>query len=254
MRTNEETAQAVFAARATHYVTSAAHADPETLARMVEAARPHAGWRALDVATGTGHTAFAFAPRVAAIIGTDLTAEMLRHARVERDRLGLWNVAFAQADAHALPFADGSFDLAMSRRAPHHFSDIHRAIAEFRRVLRRGRRLVIDDRSVPEDDFVDRCMNELDTCHDRSHVRQYRPSEWRAMLERGGFRLNSEDLYTKHRPLDSLTKDVCAEDLRAIERVLGGLTEAEAHALRYEIVDGVPHINHWYVLIVAEAA
>lgn len=253
MSTPEKTAQAVFGARAAHYVTSAAHADAETLARMVEAARPGPGWRALDVATGTGHTAFAFAPRVAAVIATDLTAAMLRHARAERDRLGLGNVSFARADVHALPFADGTFDLAASRRAPHHFSDIARAIGEMRRVLRRGGRLVIDDRGVPEDDFVDRCMNELDTYHDRSHVRQYRPNEWRAMLERGGFRVGPIELYTKHRPLDSLTKDVSAEDVRAIERVLGGLTEAEARTLRYEVVNGVPHINHWYVLIVAEA-
>lgn len=258
MESVERTAQAVFSARAAHYVTSAAHADAEVLNRMVALAAPRPEWRVLDVATGTGHTAFAFAPRVRCVAATDLTFAMLREARTLSARVHgqdahATEVRFFQADVHFVPFADGAFDCVTSRRAPHHFSDIGRALREMRRVVRAGGTLVIDDRSVPEDDFVDTAMNALDTYHDWSHVRQYRPSEWRRMLDEAGFEVTHSELYTKHRPLTSLTKDVCAEDVAAIEAMLGALATREREKLGYETVDGEPHITHWYLMIAAIA-
>ncbi len=255
----ERTAQAVFSARAAHYVTSAAHADAEVLGRMVALAEPTPEWRVLDIATGTGHTAFAFAPHVRCVAATDLTFAMLREARdaVQAGSLryeGGAGVCFFQADVHGLPFAEGAFDCVTSRRAPHHFSDISRALREMRRVVRAGGTLVIDDRSVPEDDFVDTAMNRLDAYHDRSHVRQYRPGEWRRMLDEVGFEVTNSELYTKHRPLTSFTKDVCAEDVAAIEAMLGGLATREREKLGYETVNGEPHSTHWYVMIAATAA
>ena len=49
----------IFGARAATYTTSASHTDPEVLAWVVRCAKPEAHWTALDVATGSGHTAFA---------------------------------------------------------------------------------------------------------------------------------------------------------------------------------------------------
>ena len=54
----------VFSSRASFYTTSKVHDDVETLTWLVEAAAPSATDMALDVATGTGHTALALAPRV----------------------------------------------------------------------------------------------------------------------------------------------------------------------------------------------
>jgi ubiquinone/menaquinone biosynthesis C-methylase UbiE len=173
----------VFGKRAATYTTSVSHTDPEVLAWVVRCARPQSPWSALDVATGSGHTAFAIAPHVASVIGVDLTPEMLAEAERLKAQKGLANVSFQIADAHSLPFAAESFDLVISRRAPHHFADIGRALAEMFRVLKSGGSLVIDDRSVPEDDEVEAIMYRLDTLHDESQVREYRPSEWRAMLE-----------------------------------------------------------------------
>lgn len=76
----EDRARAVFSARADLYIASASHVDPQVLGWLVEMAQPQPGWRMLDVATGTGHTAFAFAPYVAEIIGIDLTPRMLIEA------------------------------------------------------------------------------------------------------------------------------------------------------------------------------
>ena len=251
MKPIEESAKKIFGERAQSYTTSAAHADEQVLARIVELARPQLDWRALDIATGTGHTALAVAPYVASVIGFDLTPEMLAEADKLRAARGVSNVTFREGDVHTLPFLNASFDLVTSRRAPHHFSNIKLALSEMKRVLRPGGRLLIDDRSVPEDDFVDACMNDLDRYHDESHVRQYRPSEWQTMLKEAGFALDLAEVYTKHRPLTSLTKDVCEENIRKIHARLATLTEQQRQALNLADVNGELYINHWYVLLAA---
>ena len=78
MQSPEDKAQRVFGDRAAFYTTSPAHTDPQVLARVVELARPQPDWVGLDIATGSGHTAFALAPQVKSMIGVDITAEMLR--------------------------------------------------------------------------------------------------------------------------------------------------------------------------------
>ncbi|MBU0494417.1 MAG: class I SAM-dependent methyltransferase [Chloroflexi bacterium] len=183
MKTPEQTARQIFGARADKYTTSAAHTDPWVLGRVVELSAPELDWAVLDLGTGTGHTVFAIAPHVAHVTGLDLTPEMLAEAVKLQAAKSIANASWLIADVHRLPCDDAAFQLVICRRAAHHFSDIRQSLREMRRVLRPGGRLVIDDRSVPEDDFVDACMNQLDHYHDESHVRQYRPAEWRQMLE-----------------------------------------------------------------------
>ena len=251
MDKTERDARRIFGQRAAFYSTSPAHTDTQVLNRVVFLASPQRHWKALDIATGSGHTAFVLAPSVRLVVGTDLTPEMLAEARRLRDDRKLGNVAFSLADVHDLPCSSGAFHLITCRRAAHHFSRIRHALSEMSRVLCPGARMVIDDRSVPEDDFVDRCMNELDRYHDESHVRQYRPSEWRGMLETQGFTVEAVETYVKHRPLSALTDGVSPENIRRIGAVLDGLAPAQREALRLEDVDGEPHLNHWYVLIAA---
>ncbi|HRU04815.1 MAG TPA: methyltransferase domain-containing protein, partial [Candidatus Brocadiia bacterium] len=158
---HEDKVRSVFGRRAAIYTTSAAHTDREVLDWLVRRACPRPEWRALDVATGAGHTAFALAPHLASVIGVDITPQMLEEAGTLGGQKGLGNVSFHLADVHRLPFADASFDLVTCRRAPHHFSDIGQALTEMKRVLKPGGRLVIDDRAAPEDDEADEIMNRL---------------------------------------------------------------------------------------------
>lgn len=253
MATPEELARQTFGQRASFYTTSAVHSDPEVLKRVVELSGAAAHWRALDVGTGTGHTALALAPHVKSVVAADLTPEMLDEGRKLAAAKKLANVTFQIADAHALPFPDGSFELVTCRRAAHHFSKIDTALAEMKRVLVPGGRLVIDDRSVAEDDFIDRAMNLLDTYHDPSHIREYRPSEWAALLTRHGFAVDAVQPYELHRPLTSLTRDVCAEDVAKIHAFLAGLKPEERAKLKNTDVNGEPYINHWFVMVAATA-
>jgi len=93
--------QEQFGATATHYLTSEPHAKGKSLERLVEVVKPQAAWRMVDVATGAGHTAYAFAPHVARVWATDITEEMLALVRNEVQARKLANVRVAYAKAES---------------------------------------------------------------------------------------------------------------------------------------------------------
>jgi ubiquinone/menaquinone biosynthesis C-methylase UbiE len=109
----------------------------ETLA---EAADVRAGERVLDVAAGNGNATLAAARRFADVTSSDYVPALLekggRRARAE----GL-DVHFEHADAEALPFADGSFDVVLSTFGVMFAPDHMRAANEMLRVLRAGGRI-----------------------------------------------------------------------------------------------------------------
>src|SRR3989338_7522590 len=127
-----------FGVHAQNYVSSADHARSDSLERVVDLLQPQPHWRALDVATGGGHTALALASRVQSVLATDLTPEILAAAEKFVRGQGITNVDFREADATLLPCADSEFDLVTCRVAPHHFPDCAAFVREMARVLRPG--------------------------------------------------------------------------------------------------------------------
>lgn len=107
----------------------------------VEMARLRPGKRVLDLAGGTGDIAALAARHVGAtgrVVLADINATMLAAGR---DRLldhGQANVQFAQADAAALPFADGAFDAVLVGFGVRNFTDQAGALREIARVLAPG--------------------------------------------------------------------------------------------------------------------
>ena len=89
----------------------------------------------LDVGTGTGRAALTLSAAGARVTGVDASSEMLRVAR-ERASVERLNVTFAPADAHALPFPDRSFDVAVSLRVLMHTPDWRLCVRELCRVAR----------------------------------------------------------------------------------------------------------------------
>ena len=246
----ERQAKQVFGERAAYYTTSPIHADQALLAHLVGLARLAPSDRVLDVATGTGHTALAFAPHVREVVGCDLTPEMLAEAEKLRAARGVMNLTLTTCSALDLPFADGEFDVVTCRRAAHHFSDVRRALREMRRVLKPGGRLIVDDRSVPEDDFVDATMNRLDLLHDESHVREYRPSEWAALLAETGYEVEVIEPYIRHRALTSLTASVAPERVAEIHAIVAALTPEQRAAFFNDTATTEIYTDHWFVTAV----
>lgn len=120
----------------------------------VEAADLPAAGRLLDIAAGTGDIAFEALKRSpgAQVVGADFALGMMRVGR-GRAPYGR-RVAWAGADALTLPFADESFDAVASGYLMRNVVDIGRALAEQRRVLKAGGRIVILDTSPPPDNML----------------------------------------------------------------------------------------------------
>jgi len=169
MDDSQKLIQQQFGAHADQYATSQVHAKGESLARLRDLTRPKRDWRVLDVSTGAGHTALAFAPRVAHVIASDLTPEMLATAQRLAAELGIANIEFKPADAQALPFEDNTFDLVTNRLALHHYADAHKAVAEMARVCKPGGIVALTDNVVPPDKQTAGYINHFEKLRDPSH-------------------------------------------------------------------------------------
>lgn len=101
--------------------------------RAVEAAR---GTPILDVPVGTAY----FTRRVAAlhpglVVGADIAAGMVRESADAARREGLPNLRLVQADAHMLPFPDGTFEAILCTNGLQVMPGLRRAVRELARVL-----------------------------------------------------------------------------------------------------------------------
>ena len=107
---------------------------------LCEAIDLHAGSRVIDVAAGNGNASLAAARRFARVTSTDYVAALLDRGR-ERAQAERLAIDFQEADAEALPFSDGSFDVALSTFGVMFAPDQERAAAELVRVVRPGGRI-----------------------------------------------------------------------------------------------------------------
>lgn len=215
------------------YATSEVHAKGKSLARIVELSDPQPNWRALDIATGAGHMAAAFAPHVAHVVASDITDEMLAEAVKLATQKGLSNVSTARAEAGALPFDDSTFDLVCCRLAAHHFPDIDRFVGEVHRVLRPGGRFALVDNVAPDKAHLpDATPAEIETAiadynafeklRDPSHGFAPPPQTWIDALERHGLTLVAREQFGKELDFESwVTRMRCAPATVAeLERLL----------------------------------
>jgi ubiquinone/menaquinone biosynthesis C-methylase UbiE len=107
---------------------------------LAEAVDLRAGERVLDVAAGNGNATLAAARRFADVTSTDYVPALLDKGRQRAEAEGL-QVRFLPADAEALPFADGSFDVVLSTFGAMFTPDHERPAREMLRVLRDGGRI-----------------------------------------------------------------------------------------------------------------
>jgi ubiquinone/menaquinone biosynthesis C-methylase UbiE len=130
--------------------------------------RLRAGQRVLDIASGAGYGTGMLSRHGCHVVGGDYDAATVAAAR------DYWNYDdFVSADAMALPFASESFDAVVSFETIEHVPDAAAFLAEMTRVLRPGGTFIC---STPNIAYSD---------HPPYHLKEYRPEEFFALLERG---------------------------------------------------------------------
>jgi SAM-dependent methyltransferase len=166
MRDDAETD--VWSERAQAYRDSPAHREGPDLDLIVEWS--NGARTALDVGTGGGHVARRLREAGLQVVTTDAAPGMQPDV-VSR--------------SEELPFADGSFDLVVSRLAAHHFEDVAAALGEMARVT--GRTVIVVDNTFGGD-----ALEQAERMRDPSHVRCYSVDEWRELFEGAGLSLAEE--------------------------------------------------------------
>ena len=155
----------VWDERAEAYRVSAEHREGPDLDLLVEWAE---GARtALDVATGGGHVARRLREAGLEVVTSDAATGMTPDVVCR---------------AEDLPFADGSFDVVVSRLGAHHFEDVAAAVREMARVAS-DRVLVVDNVYAGE------AWEAADRIRDPSHVRKLGEGEWRQVFEDANLRV-----------------------------------------------------------------
>jgi SAM-dependent methyltransferase len=152
----------VWSERAEVYRQSPAHSAGPDLDLVVEWAQGYA--TAIDVATGGGHVTRRLREAGLQVVSCDPSPGM------EPDV-----ICFAED----LPFADESFDLAVTRVAAHHFADVAQATSELARVASK-RAVVVDNLDMGP------AVEEAERIRDPSHVRNYSEAEWREFFTAAG--------------------------------------------------------------------
>ena len=213
-RESNSLVRARFGKYAKGYVTSQSHAGGYDLDRLVEIASPQAGWLVLDIATGGGHTALKFAPRVHQLIATDITPKMLSSAEKFIQAQGVTNITYQLADAEALPFEDHSFDLVTCRIAPHHFLDCARFVREGARVVKPGGILLVQDHVLPEDEPAARYIDSFERLRDPSHNRAFSQVVWKSMFVQAGLAVfHVQEITKRHQLLPWAERQGCTPEV-----------------------------------------
>jgi ubiquinone/menaquinone biosynthesis C-methylase UbiE len=160
-----------FTRQATPFSTANTITDANALRMIVEAAAPGPGDTVLDVACGGGIIVCAFAPEVKHATGIDMTPAMLDRARALAAEKGVANVSWDQGDVGSLPYADGTFDIVVTRFSMHHFLDPISVLREMLRVCAPGGRVVVVDMYASDEPAKAAEWNRLEKLRDTSHVR-----------------------------------------------------------------------------------
>jgi ubiquinone/menaquinone biosynthesis C-methylase UbiE len=187
--THLEAIRRQFRRQAEAYVAVPVVTDPEFLSYIVSISGVGKQHQVLDVASGPGFVAMAFAPHCDRVIGIDATDRFVERANNEAAARRLANASFVLGDVTQMAFPDASFDIAVCRFAFHHFPEPAKVLAEMRRVVRPGGVNIIVDMVASEDPVKAAYHNDVERLCDPSHARAIPATEFERMFSEQGFDL-----------------------------------------------------------------
>jgi 2-polyprenyl-3-methyl-5-hydroxy-6-metoxy-1,4-benzoquinol methylase len=175
--THNEIVRESFTTQATAFAANPWVSDEQRIARLVSAARLTGTERVLDIATGPGYIAEAFAKNSREVVGMDLTEAMLDIARARTTENGVKNISFRTGDAQNLPFDAGEFDIVVCRLALHHVQQPGKVVNGMTRVCRRDGIVLVEDIYASEHPARAAYQDHWEILRDPSHVRALPISE-----------------------------------------------------------------------------
>ena len=150
-----------------------------------------AGSKILDVATGTGKQAFAFAKKGFDVIGIDLSEAMLKVA-IGKNKYE--NARFEIADAVNLPFENNSFDVSCVSFALHDMplTIRERALKEIKRVTKPEGMIIIVDYALPENRIRRFLIYHFISLYEGKYYSNFIKSDFEALLGKTGIKIKEE--------------------------------------------------------------
>src|SRR5665213_4062557 len=137
-------AAARFDKIASNFATSEVHRSSPTISRLLDLVDGLPISSVCDVACGAGHLGRAFATRAVRLVCVDPSPNMLAAAQQQATERGL-SLEVCEAPAECIPLGDSQFDLVASRLAPHHFSNVPKALSEMARLAKPGGLIAVID-------------------------------------------------------------------------------------------------------------
>ena len=187
-----------FTTQAVAFAANPWVSDEDRINRLVAAARLTGSERVLDIATGPGYIAEAFAGTAREVIGIDLTEAMLSIATERTRQRGISNVSFRTGDAQNVPFENGEFDVVVCRLALHHVMQPLQVVREMARVTRIGGTVLVEDIFASEHRERAAYQDRWEILRDPAHVRTLPLSELLQIFREAGletdFVTTTEDL------------------------------------------------------------
>jgi ubiquinone/menaquinone biosynthesis C-methylase UbiE len=242
-----------FTRQATPFSTANTITDANALRMIVSAALPKPGDTVLDVACGGGIIVCAFAPEVKHATGIDMTPAMLDRAQQLAAEKGIANVSWDQGDVGSLPYANGTFDIVVTRFSMHHFLDPIGVLREMVRVCAPGGRVVVVDMYASDDPTKATEWNRLEKLRDPSHVRCLTLPELKGLFGTAGLSEPQASFYELRDEVRNLLRRSFpnpGDDVKIIEMFA---TSAEDDSLGIPVQRDGDRINYAYPIAILAA-
>lgn len=222
-------------------VAASAPTPPEPASEMalqllVATAAPKPADRVLDIGTGDGAVALAFAPHVAQVTAVDVSPAMLERAEQARLAHQVSNLEVRWADASALPYDAAVFDIVACRDLLHYINDLTALFQSLRRVLRADGKLVIDEIIGSEDPIRCATYQVIAEQRDGALAQLYNESEIERHTREVGFRIERADTYDVVTDLEKWLIDAALDESgrAAVRHMIETSIEEDAAGLRIQ--------------------